>query len=647
MARHPFTGKALLEILCDSYKRKGLREWRSCGMAVNENGGIDMQITDMLGQYNRNLATGTEIAQGTQGIRQVMSPLQQMSVGNVFEGNINSMENGVVTLGLPDGKTIQARLDQGVSVNVGQSMFFQVKANNGAQIAIRPFSNGVASNPTLLAALDAASLQANAKMLTMVNAMMEQSMPIDKQSLLAMARLVSGNERMDVNNIVQMAKLGIPITEEMAAQFENYKSDQYAVLDQLESVMKRLPQQMTSGKLSVGEMLELNQKIAQILVGEGSGENLSESTAVKTENAASPEAVLEGKGEAQGIENIKISEEQGKTDALLNMAKGEKISEEMSAAKERAAENLKGEENQGKIVINEENVSQAQEKHTPAATQGTPLTDVLSGKQLNNLDARLSNILELSKNPAVFEDGKLNANLTSKELLSLLTEAFSSKDAFTKAALSELVSSREYRTLLRSVMEEQWLLKPEDLKAENKVNELYQRLNRQMDQMEQVLKNFGQNTQNLSDTASSIRNNIQFMNQLNQTYAYVQIPLKLSGQNAHSDLYVYTGRKRRGEEDEDLTAFLHLDLEHLGSTDVSVRMRQKKVTTNFYLSDDLSYDLIMEHLDELEERLAKKGYQVKIQVNTQEETPSFVDQILKGQPSAGGMVHRYSFDVRA
>ena len=55
----------------------------------------------------------------------------------------------------------------------------------------------------------------------------------------------------------------------------------------------------------------------------------------------------------------------------------------------------------------------------------------------------------------------------------------------------------------------------------------------------------------------------------------------------------------------------------------------------------------MEHLDELEERLAKKGYQVKIQVNTQEETPSFVEQILEGQPQAGGMVHRYSFDVRA
>lgn len=605
-----------------------------------------MQISDMLGQYNRNIASGTEIAQGTQGVKQVVSSLQQMSVGNVFEGNVNSMENGVVVLGLPDGKTIQARLDSGVSVNVGQSMFFQVKSNNGTQIALRPFSNGFAGNPTLLAALDAASLQANPKMLTMVNAMMEQSMPIDKQSLLAMARLVAGNDTMDVNTIVQMAKLGIPITEEMAAQFENYKSDQYAVLDQLESVMKGLSQQMSKGKLGTDAMLELNRQIAQILTGDKTGEVSGENPSDKTQGNVNPENILTQKSGENLKGAVKLTAEQGKAEEILHMVSGEKNAVE-NGADHKALEPAKAEE-QGKIVINEETINQEQAKSTAKSPEGgTLLSDLFSGKQLNHLASRLLNIPEFSQNPAVFEDGKLNPNLTSKELLSLLSEALSGKDAASKAALGELLSSREYRSLLRNVMEEQWLLKPQDLKGDHKVNELYQRLNRQMEQMEQVLKDFGQNARNLSDTASSIRNNIQFMNQLNQTYAYVQIPLKLSGQNAHSDLYVYRGKKKRGEEDEDLTAFLHLDLEHLGSTDVSIRMHQKKVTTNFYLSDDTSYNLIMEHLDELEERLAKKGYQVKIQVNTQEETPSFVEQILEGQPQAGGMVHRYSFDVRA
>ena len=152
----------------------------------------------------------------------------------------------------------------------------------------------------------------------------------------------------------------------------------------------------------------------------------------------------------------------------------------------------------------------------------------------------------------------------------------------------------------------------------------------------------------LSDTASNVRDNIQFMNQLNQTYAYVQIPLKFAGQNAHSDLYVYTDKRKMREKDGELSAFLHLDLDHLGSTDVSIKMLQKNVATNFYLADDMSYQLILDHMEILEERLAKKGYQVKIQVMNQEENVNFVEDMLKQQtPSAGGMVHRYSFDVRA
>lgn len=227
-----------------------------------------MQITDMLNQYNRNIANGTEISSGTQGIKQVVSSIQEMSVGNVFEGNINQIEDGVVTLGLGDGKTIQAKLDSGVTVHVGESMFFQVRSNSGSQIAIRPFSGGNGSNPTLLNALKAANLPVNGKTLTMVHTMMEQSMSIDKQSLTQMARFVMGNEGLDVTSIVQMAKLGIPVTEEMIAQFENYKSDQYAILDQMESLMEILPEQLAGGEFGREEMISLNRQILQIFLGE-------------------------------------------------------------------------------------------------------------------------------------------------------------------------------------------------------------------------------------------------------------------------------------------------------------------------------------------------------------------------------------------
>jgi len=618
-----------------------------------------MQITDIMNQYNRNLANGTEISSGTQGIKQIVSSLQEMAVGNVFEGSINQMDNGIVTLGLPDGKMIQAKLDSGVSVREGESMFFQVRSNNGAQIAIRPFSNGITTNPTLLHALEAANIQANGKMITMVNTMMEQSMSIDKQSLLHMAKLVMGNDQMDITSIVQMAKLGIPVTEEMAAQFENYKSDQYAIIDQLESVMELLPEKLAGGSLNPKELLDFNQQMMKIFLGNGDLP-AAEQSVQNTENVAQQTEdgkvlVLDSGGSQQSAEGLK----QAALDAL------EIPIQTVTADGKEAVlqENVLQEDNPVYVKPGETDVVQQAKAHQaaldsenqiPAQTaesgKSSPdmIKNLLSDAQIQQLSKQLKQVPELSKNPVLFSEGALSEDITSKELLQFLEQAFSSDNPFSRQALGSLVSSKAYRALVRNVMEKQWLLKPEELTTEHKVEELYERLDRQLGQMEKVLKEFGQNTQQLTNTAANVRENIQFMNQLNQTYAYVQIPLKLAGQNAHSDLYVYTDKRKARQKDGELTAFLHLDLDHLGSTDVSIKLHQKKVTTNFYIKDDVSYQLLMDHLDELERRLNEKGYHAKIHVENQEEKVNFVEDLLKqGTPSAGGMVHRYSFDVRA
>lgn len=625
-----------------------------------------MQITDMLNQYNRNIANGTVVPNGTQGIRQVMSSFSEMSVGNIFEGSVNQVEDGVVTLGLSDGKTIQARLDNGVSVQVGESMFFQVKSNNGTQIAIRPYSNGVSSNPTLLYALDAANLQVSGKMLTMVNTMMEQSMPIDRQSLISMAKLVVGNPQIDVATVVQMEKLGIPVTDEMAAQFENYKSDQYAILDQLESVMELLPEQL--GKDGTG-LLELNQQMIDIFLGGSEEMQAAQDTADAGSDAAS---AVEGQGageasvteetkaavltendlivSASSGENTDASVIEGQDGQIVSSAATEENGQEVSVSadkNEQAASAVAGaDEQSASSVAQEQNTDKNVQQIT--AEGNTQTSASAMGTVPDNMQQDIQKLsAQLMKLPDLSQD-QLNGNLSAKEFLQVLSEAFHSTDPVSRQILKELISSKEYRNIVRSVMEEQWLLKPEELKSEHKINELYERLDRQLAQMEKVLKNFHQSSPQLTDTASNVRNNIQFMNQLNHTCAYMQIPLKLSGQNAHSDLYVYTGGRKHHDADEELTAFLHLDLEHLGSTDVSVKLRKKQVTTNFYLADDASYQLILDHMDILEERLEQKGYQVKISVTNQEEKVNFVEDMLKQKtPSAGGMVHRYSFDVRA
>ncbi|MEG1291953.1 MAG: flagellar hook-length control protein FliK, partial [Lachnospiraceae bacterium] len=89
------------------------------------------------------------------------SYVQELVPGKVFEGTITEIKNGQVTIGLSDGQTITAKMESQVNLEKGQPMLFEVRSNNGEQIAIHPVTLESAQNPTLLKALEAAGLKIN------------------------------------------------------------------------------------------------------------------------------------------------------------------------------------------------------------------------------------------------------------------------------------------------------------------------------------------------------------------------------------------------------------------------------------------------------------------------------------------------------
>lgn len=212
----------------------------------------------------------------------------------------------------------------------------------------------------------------------------------------------------------------------------------------------------------------------------------------------------------------------------------------------------------------------------------------------------------------------LKQSMTAEDFLNTLRDALKQNQEYGFAGMTKLFGSKEFAAILKNCAEKQWLLEPEQLREASKVSDLYERLDHQMKQMENVMKAAGVTQNSFIQTAADIRSNVEFMNQINQVYTYVQLPLKLSGQNASGDLYVYTNKKNLNDPEAELTAFLHLDLDNLGSTDVSIRMKDKNVKTNFYIADDASYDLIEKHLPVLEKRLAQKGYRCSITMSKEE-----------------------------
>lgn len=587
-----------------------------------------MQISDLLGKYGQNTVPVTAQEQAVKtGTQQLTGTLSSLQTGNVFEGTVTDISDGQVLLTLANGEKISARLEGQIQLQLNQAMFFEVKSNTQTQIAIKPYLNGDSSNPTLLKALMQAGMGVTTDNLEMVRTMMEEQLPIDKNSLNQMMRQLAMFPKAEPSVIAQMNKLGIPVTEANVQQFSNYKADTVAIMKELENVLEQLPKSIAGEGDTAGQMTAKNMQLMDILFG---GETIEQSQ----DTGAKAQELLAKT--ADGSVVIKNGTEQQAAD----------IAKELQQTLSTAEDGMQQTSAAGEGIQQADAAKQAEGRQMPAATQGS-LGEILGKEGAASLEQQLKALETDGKQVLFDKNGNLNTGMSAEEFLKNLNQLFKENEFPQKEALFKLFSGKEYQTILKKAVENQWYLEPQETGSKETVEKLYNRLQTQMNRLDEFIKQAGSGTEGLQKAVADVRGNIEFMNQINQIYNFVQLPLKMNGQNVNSELYVYTNKKNPRDMDGELSAFLHLDMDHLGSTDISVKMKGTAVKTNFYMADDASYELILAHAEELAERLENKGYQCQIEVKSEEKDMDFVEDFLKHDMPSAGKVYRYSFDVRA
>ena len=214
------------------------------------------------------------------------SPESVLKPGSVISGEIAEVNEDSVKLKLSGDRFINARLDTQVNVEPGQSMSFQVTGESG-QPELRPLYANLTASAAAEAALDQAGLPATGPNINMVNTMMEQGMPVNREALRAMARLASLHPAQNPSTVVELTKLGVPVTESNINQLENYKSFEHQIINDAETMSEGM------GEL-LGEVSEeLTGEILSLVSGE-SGEAQELIDVLKAsfpgEAAAEPEA---------------------------------------------------------------------------------------------------------------------------------------------------------------------------------------------------------------------------------------------------------------------------------------------------------------------------------------------------------------------
>lgn len=581
--------------------------------------GDAMQISNLVSQYNNSVANGEPMT-GAKGVEKLVSSLNEMSKGMIFEGTVSSVRGNQVKLALSNGQQILARLAGKFSFEQGQSVFFQVKNNDGGTIEIKPYTvDGEGANLTLMDALKAAGLPVDGINLSMVNKMMEEQMPIDKTSLNQMYQLVQDNKDINVTTLVELKRLGIEINQVNAAQFENYANDKQAITIAMDSLIDELPNALSAEDLSMYKLVTQARDILNIVT-----EGLPEETFISSEasDMSQYEAIMRDNQSAPVVKkHFNIAE----LFESLNSVSGE--SQDIYTTQK-----INNAPATDTILL--------QENETKSNTIGFLLSDKLIEELNEQVRMLLPNVQE--NNISLYSEDSSVVGILN-DIKSMLENTPANADT-----LRHLFSGEAFKLMLKEALEQQWMIKPGDLeKNPKKLDGLYDKIEKQITNMETILKTSGVVNPKAEALADNIRGNIEFMNQINEAYTYVQVPLKMNEKNASGQLYVYTNKKSMSNPDKELSAFLHLDLEHLGGTDVSIKMLHRKVTTNFYLDSDESYALVKQFLPVLEKRLQDKGYNCELNVNSGSKQMNFVVGFLKKDLPPTGQVHRYSFDIRA
>jgi len=621
---------------------------------------MNINVNSNTGIYdlNPNVNTAREIV--TESVQQRTStvPADQVryvKAGDTFSGQITGFnDDGTVELLLGDNSRLNAFLSKNMGLTLGQTLSFTVSGASDSKISLTPLYANLDGNSAVAKALTQAGLPLTKQNGDLVTSMMERGLPIDTKSLQNMAAQTSRFPLADPKSIVQMTELDIPLTEENIKEFEAYKSNQYKIADSLGelsrgfaeiaekdpegnkeilklffetddnsgAVMKDALDNAQKGDFSkIGELLHLDPGELESL--QQKLDNMGEATesagnAGKTANPANPSNPPDPSAAPESGNKVVIQEKPEQ--AVINETGGKAA--ETVAARHPSAELTGTVTDDLHILLNKDGAENLA-KNMKAAGLPEALAEKVADNSLSAKDT-----LELTK--ALFE--KYDSPDTAPEL---------------QQALRELSKSHEYKLLLNNGITNEFLMKPEEVADKEKVREYYERVVKNSEKAIDFLNSTGRGSSTLAQGLNNLKSNVDFMNQLNNVMTYLQLPLKMNEDKAHGDLYVYTNKKNLAKKDGNVSALLHLDMQHLGTMDIHVQMTNgENVKTHFIMQREELLDFIGEHLGELDEILAKRGYKMHSDVALNKEARDVPD-IMFNRGANERLIQTTSFDIRA
>ncbi len=547
--------------------------------------------------------------------------ITQIAEGQIFHGQIQNITGDQVDILLSNNKTLIAHMAESLTMNIGDSLNFMVKENNGSNVLIKPYNQevNVMKDNAIFKALELNNLSPSEKNYQIAEALMNKNMPLDKASMQKIMQQAYKYPDASIDTLVSMNKLNIPVTETTITQFSEYISNNHQMMNNLNTLVNDIAAMSNEiisnisvsntgdNQAALNEILNFNTKLLVSLSDEADMP-VADFKALLMENIPSGELTLkQGYATQEGL--VQNAENKpGNPNQLIQV-------------KNLISESIADFAN--KFLINENNLQDVFNKLSEMGFSEKTLNTVIKESEtpmqlINNINKLISDAKEVG--------------------LELPVEQ-----------IKDMLKSDSYMEMFAEITKKKLSIDPNNMKDPHELDELYKNI---YDKAGKLAESFSESSsagQNLSESAKSMQDNIEFIQTLNEMYAYAQIPVNISGNNMNSELFVYMNKKNLSKTKEEVSALLHLDMEHLGPTDVHVSLRGSTVHTRFYVEDEESARIIDEHMTILEKAINDNGFSLTNEVITREPTLNTGDNMVIKEMFGDDLeqsVKRYTFDIR-
>lgn len=591
---------------------------------------------------------------GSQG-RQVRE-LQALKPGQTINGEVIAKHGSEVQIRIDADSIMNARLEKDINLTLGQPMTFEVKSNTTQQLALRPLFENTGQDANGMRALQQAALPVNQKTLSMVKALMEQGMGIDKNTLQNVYKDIMTNTGSLPADVVALHKLQVPVTQESLNQLDGYRNFEHQLVKGIETIAESIKDTLlelvsVKGGGDVQEAAGILRDIIQIIAGKAAADTqtLPSGGFLPNDGILQNSGILPNDGILQSsviLQNSSMEEEKqalqstGQNTLETEVTQAREITEGHAAGTDKAGRgNPDGSGTDSVLTAaGKEPAGETKAAEFLAGRDGEPL---LTAEERTTFADQLKAFGVQQEVAEQVRTGRIGAAQLLEHIAGELTKHSASRETITA-----LLTGKGMQQLLKGQIENNWLLTPQQTASKEEIDKLYGRLREQTEKLSQVMEETGKGNTGLAKNVQNLKENVDFMQQLNQNFTYLQLPIKRFGKNAHGDLYVYTNKKNLVKKEGSVSALLHLDMEYLGSMDIYVSMQKERVSTKFYLQKEEMLDFLEGKMDILNERLLQRGYTMNTQVVYKEEQANVAAQMMK-QEGETSMLSMFSFDVRA